>query len=84
MSGETIPVGTRVLALDGEALGTIREARRNYLLVAIPGSEDDLEVPAAAVGRMEQGTLYLTVNRGALTISRDGKTFERLRGTGNL
>lgn len=76
-----VPVGTRVMALDGESLGTIREARRNYLLVSIPGSEDDLEVPSAAIGRLEQGTLYLTVNRGALTVSHDGKTYERLHAS---
>ncbi len=68
------------MALDGEALGTVRTAHRNYLLVAMPGSEDDLEVPTAAIGRMEQGTLYLTVNRGALTVSRDGRTYDRLHG----
>lgn len=75
-----VPVGTRVMALDGEALGTVREARRNYLLISIPGSEDDLELPVAAIGRLEQGILYLTVNRGALTVSHDGKTYERLHG----
>ncbi|HEV2529463.1 MAG TPA: hypothetical protein VGT61_13535 [Thermomicrobiales bacterium] len=75
-----VPVGTRVLALDGEVLGTVRTAYRNYLLVAITDSEDDLEVPSAALGRVEQGTLYLTVNRSALTLSRDGKTYERLHG----
>ena len=76
-----VPVGTRVLALDGEVLGTVRTAYRNYLLIAITDSEDDLEVPSAALGRVEQGTLYLTVNRSALTLSRDGKTYERLHGS---
>ncbi len=82
MTDGRVPAGTRVLALDGEALGTVRTAYRNYLLVAITDSEDDLEVPSAAIGRVEQGTLYLTVNRSALTISRDGKTYERLHGDG--
>ena len=78
MARESYSPGTRVMLLDGEALGTIRHAYPNYLMVALANSDDDVEVPIGAVGRYEQGVIYLTVNRGALTVSRDSKSYERL------
>lgn len=78
MVQEPFPPGARVMTLDGEALGTVRHAYPNYLMVALANSDDDVEVPINAVGRYEGGTIYLSVNRGALTVSRDAKSYERL------
>lgn len=60
--------GTVVIAENGERLGTVRVAYPHYVLVSEDGApERDLEVPARAVARLENGKLYLTVNREALS-----------------
>lgn len=66
-----IPEGTKVIALDGEALGTVREVQDYYILVDQPDAHDDLEVPSNAVGELEGGVLRLTVNRSALSAVDD-------------
>lgn len=62
-----IPVGTPVVALNGELLGTVREIYPHYLLVDQPGVHNDLDIPAHAVRGLVDGMLQLTINRSALT-----------------
>lgn len=60
--------GTVVIAENGQRLGTVRVAYPHYVLVSeVDAPERDLEVPAHAVARVENGKLYLTVNREALS-----------------
>lgn len=63
----SIPRGTPVVALNGEVLGTVREAHAHYLLVQQEGEHNDLDIPAHAVKGLEGGRLHLTTNRSALT-----------------
>jgi hypothetical protein len=64
--------GTVVIAENGEQLGTVRVAYPHYLLVSEDGAPElDLEVPAQAVARLDNGKLYLTVNREALSTVDD-------------
>lgn len=62
-----IPIGTPVVALNGEMLGTIRETHPHYLLVDQPDAHDDLDIPAHAVQGIVGGRLQLSINRSALT-----------------
>lgn len=62
------PAGTVVVALDGQPLGTVRTVYAHFLLVDQGQTQHaDLEVPPHAIARFENGTLYLTVNREALS-----------------
>jgi hypothetical protein len=73
-----IPVGARVVALDGSLLGAVREIHPHYLLVTEAGDPHfDLEVPVRALARFEAGRLYLKVNREALTEVDDGESVGR-------
>lgn len=63
----SIPIGTPVVALNGEMLGTVREAYPHYLLVDQPDVHNDLDIPAHAVRDLVDGKLQLTINRSALT-----------------
>ena len=62
---ELLPVGTVVIAFNGEALGTVREAYPHYFLVDQPGEHDDLTVPAHAVLSFEDGIVRISLNRQA-------------------
>jgi len=53
----SIPVGTPVVALNGELLGTVREAHAHYLLVDQADEHDDLNVPVHAVIGLVGGKL---------------------------
>ena len=77
----SFPVGTPVVALDGQRLGTIRTVYPHFLLVAQDGTEHaDLEVPIHALGRYDGSQLALTVNREALTVVDDEESaLRRLR-----
>jgi hypothetical protein len=63
----SIPVGTPVVALNGEVLGTVREAHAHYLLVDQADAHNDLEVPVHAVIGLVGGTLQVSINRDAAT-----------------
>jgi hypothetical protein len=62
-----IPIGAPVVALNGEVLGTVREAHPHYLLVDQPDAHDDLDVPAHAVQGLVDGRVQLSINRTAVT-----------------
>ena len=63
------PPGTEVVALDGERLGTVRAVFDHYFLVSQEGNPHaDLEVPPHAVAHYDGERIYLTVNRGALSV----------------
>ena len=72
-----IPAGTKVVALDGEQLGTVREVEDYYVLIDQPDAHDDLKVPSDAVGELEGGVLHLTVNRTALSAVDDEESAHR-------
>jgi hypothetical protein len=70
--------GTVVIAENGQRLGTVRVAYPHYVLVSEDDApERDLEVPARAVARLENGKLYLSVNREALSDVDDEETDAR-------
>ncbi len=75
-----IPVGTRVIALNGELLGTVREVHPHYLLVHQEGEHGDLEVPVHAIRGFEDGQLEVSVNRTAVSAVDDEETAHRLGG----
>jgi hypothetical protein len=62
-----IPIGTPVVALNGEVLGTVRETHPHYLLVDQPEAHNDLDIPAHAVRGLVDGTVQLSINRTAAT-----------------
>jgi hypothetical protein len=76
----SIPVGTPVVALNGELLGTVREAHPHYLLVRQEEMHNDLDIPAHAVRGMVGGRLELTINRTALTEVDHEETVHHLEG----
>ncbi|HEY7030055.1 MAG TPA: hypothetical protein VH482_01945 [Thermomicrobiales bacterium] len=73
-----IPVGTPVIAFNGELLGTVREVFPHYLLVHQEGQHEDLEVPVHAIRGFEDGKLRVSVNRTAVTEVDDEETAHRL------
>jgi len=62
-----IPIGTRVVALDGSPLGRVREVYPHYLLVGEEGEHEELQVPMTAITGWENGRLRVSVNRRALS-----------------
>lgn len=72
-----IPIGTPVVAFNGEVLGTVREAHPHYLLVRQEGRDDDLDVPAHAIVGLADGKLRVSVNRWAATEVDDEETAHR-------
>lgn len=62
-----IPVGTPVMALNGEMLGKVREAYSHYILVDQEGVHNDLNLPVDAILEFVDGRLQVSVNREALT-----------------
>ncbi|MEA2527609.1 MAG: hypothetical protein QOF73_4836 [Thermomicrobiales bacterium] len=73
-----IPIGTPVVALNGELLGTVREVHPHYVLVHREGEHGDVEVPVHAIRGFDEGTLQISVNREALTAVDDEETAHRL------
>jgi hypothetical protein len=73
-----IPIGTPVLGYYGELLGTVREAYPHYLLVALDGEHDDLEVPVHAITGFEGGKLRVSVTRNSTTEVDDVETAHRM------
>lgn len=76
---QDIPVGTPVVALNGEMLGKVREVHSHYLLVDQEGRHDDLDVPVRAIAGLVDGVLQLTVDRSALTEVDHEETVHRER-----
>ena len=67
-AGEQIAPGSDVVAADGERLGRVRVAFPHFFLVEREETAHrQYSVPLHAVHRREGGTVYLTVNRDALT-----------------
>ena len=64
---ESYPPGAPVVAANGEHLGLLRHAYPRFLLVDQEQAHADLEIPVHAVDRIEDGNLYLSINREALT-----------------
>jgi hypothetical protein len=75
----TIPIGTPVLAFDGELLGHVREVHPHYLLVGQEGQHGDVEVPVHAIRGFTDGKLQVSVNRWAVTEVDDEETVHRMR-----
>jgi hypothetical protein len=73
----SIPVGTPVVAFNGDLLGTVREVHPHYLLVHQEGQHGDLEVPVHAIRGFEDGKLQVSVNRGSVTEVDDEETAHR-------
>ena len=66
------PVGTPVVALNGELLGAIESIHPHFFLVRHASDQHrDLQVPAHAIASYAGERLYLTVNREALSIVDD-------------
>ncbi len=64
---ESYPPGTPVVAANGEHLGVLRRAYPRFIMVDQEEAHADLEIPIHAVDRFEDGTLYLFINREAMT-----------------
>ena len=63
----SIPVGTPVIARNGELLGTVREVHAHYVLVDQAAEHNDLEVPVHALVGLVDGRLQIAINREAVT-----------------
>jgi hypothetical protein len=75
-----IPVGTPVIAYNGNLLGTVREVHPHYLLVHQEGQHGDLEVPVHAIRGFEDGKLRVSVNRESVSEVDDEETAHRQGG----
>lgn len=58
-----IDPGTRVIASDGEALGTVRTADDHLLVIGEGPFAGDIYIPRDAVSANHDGTVVLTVSR---------------------
>lgn len=63
----SIPVGTPVVALNGEVLGTVREVHAHYILIDQPDEHLDLDLPVHAIERFTGDRLHISLNREAMT-----------------
>jgi cell shape-determining protein MreC len=75
----SIPIGTPVVAYNGELLGKVREVHPHYILVDQEGEHDDFDVPVHAIQSFENGKLQVSVNRWAATEVDHEETVHRLR-----
>ena len=81
---ESYPPGAPVVAANGEHLGVLRHAYPNFILIDQEHAHADLDIPVRAVDRFEDGTLYLSVNREALTeVDDEESAGRRLETTGD-
>lgn len=62
-----IPIGTPVIAFDGEELGKVREVYPNYILVGEEGEPEDLQISVHAIVGVENGSLRVSVTRRAIS-----------------
>ncbi len=80
---ESYPPGSPVVAANGEHLGVLRRAYPPFIMIDQEQAHADLEIPVHAVDRFEDGTLYLSINREALTeVDDEESAGRRLEGTG--
>jgi hypothetical protein len=63
----SIPVGTPVVAIDGETLGRVRETHDHYILIDQDAEHYDLDLPVHAIDGLRDGKLHITLSRSALT-----------------
>jgi hypothetical protein len=63
----SIPIGTPVVAYNGELLGKVREVHPHYILVDQEAQHDDFDVPVHAIVGFTDGKLQVSVNRWAVT-----------------
>lgn len=63
----SIPVGTPVIARNGETLGTVREVHRHYILIDQEGEHYDLDLPVRAIENVADGKVHISLDRSALT-----------------
>ncbi len=82
---QSYPPGTPVVAANGEHLGLLRRAYPRFILIDQEQAHADLDIPVHAVDRYEDGTLYLSVNREALTeVDDEESAGRRLENTGDV
>ncbi|MCC6315370.1 MAG: hypothetical protein IT337_15305 [Thermomicrobiales bacterium] len=74
----TIPLGTPVIAFDGNPLGRVRETHPHYLLVAPEGQHDAFEVPVQSILSFTDGRLQVHVNPWSSSTVDDEETAHRL------
>jgi len=74
----TISVGATGIGANGATIGVVREVYPHYLLVHEDGQHGDFDVPVHAIVRIEDGTLYVSVNRESVTAVDDEETAHRL------
>jgi hypothetical protein len=73
-----IPLGTQVIAFNGDVLGIVREIHPHYILVHQEGQHRDMDIPVHAIRGLEDGKLRVSVNRWAVTEVDDEETAHRL------
>jgi hypothetical protein len=73
----SIPAGTKVIALNGEVLGRVREAHAHYVLIDQKHEHLDLKLPVHAIERLTGDALHISLNRGAMTTVDHEETVHR-------
>jgi hypothetical protein len=74
----SIPIGTPVIAYNGDLLGKVRDVHPHFILVHQEGEHGDLEVPVHSIVGIEDGKLRVSVNRWAVNEVDDEETSHRL------
>jgi hypothetical protein len=74
----SIPIGTSVIAYNGDLLGEVRDVHPHFILVHQEGEHGDMEVPVHAIVGFEDGKLRVSVNRWAVNEVDDEETSHRL------
>jgi hypothetical protein len=74
----SIPIGTPVIAYNGDLLGEVRDVHPHFILVHQEGEHGDLEVPVHSIVGIEEGKLHVSVNRWAVNEVDDEETSHRL------
>jgi hypothetical protein len=74
----SIPIGTPVIAYNGDLLGEVRDVHPHFILVHQEGEHGDLEVPVHAITGFEDGKLRVSVNRWSVNEVDDEETAHRL------
>jgi hypothetical protein len=73
----SIPIGTPVIAFNGDLLGEVRDVHPHFILVHQEGEHGDLEVPVHAIVGLEDGKLRVSVNRWAVNEVDDEETLHK-------
>jgi len=78
---QQVPVGAKVVAYNGETLGTVHTVHEHYLLVGSQDGATDYEVPRHAVVNVGGDRVQIRVNREALTtIPSEGQSAAHREG----